>query len=349
MGRSGLKLSVISIGAWTTFGNNVDDELAYTCMKEAWKAGCNFFDNAEGYMNGKAESTMGIGIKRLISEEKVERDDLVISTKIFFGTGKKRNGIGLSRKHIVEGMNASLKRLQLDYVDIVFAHRPDDYTPIEETVRAFNHVIDKGQAFYWGTSEWSSDQIMEAHGIAKKLGLIGPIVEQPQYNILHRTRFEKEYSRLYSEIGIGTTTWSPLASGLLSGKYTSLDPSTFPPGTRLAAEGDLKWLRESLLSGSGLNGLEEKNLEVILQKVDGLRPIAKKLDCSLSQLAIAWCIKNKNVTTVITGASKVEQVTENFKALDVVPKLTDQVVQEIEDILKNKPEKLNRKDWRGTD
>eukprot|EP01089_Gocevia_fonbrunei_P001944 TRINITY_DN1188_c0_g1_i2.p1 TRINITY_DN1188_c0_g1~~TRINITY_DN1188_c0_g1_i2.p1 ORF type:complete len:361 (-),score=89.44 TRINITY_DN1188_c0_g1_i2:99-1181(-) len=349
MGKTGIKLSVISIGAWVTFGNNVDDDLAYKCLKTAFDAGCNFFDNAEAYMNGKAEVVMGNSLQRLFKEEGVLRDQLVITTKIFFGTGLKLNGKGLSRKHIIEGLNASLKRMQLDYVDVVYAHRPDDYTPIEETVRAFNHVIDKGQAFYWGTSEWSADQIMQATSIAKQLGLIAPIVEQPQYNLLHRTRFEKEYSRLYSELGLGTTIWSPLASGLLSGKYTSQDPSTFPKGSRLADEGSYKWLRENLISGEGLNGLEEKSLEVILAKIDGLRPIAKKLDCTLAQLGIAWCAKNPNVTTVITGASKVEQVVENFAAIKLLPKLTDEVMAEIEAVIKNKPALLNRKDWRGSD
>jgi len=209
---------------------------------------------------------------------------------------------------------------------------------MEEVVRAMDFAINQGKAFYWGTSEWSGVEIMQAHGIAQKLGLIGPVVEQPQYSMLHRTRVEAEYFHLYREIGLGTTIWSPLASGLLTGKYSN-DPSKWPEDSRLAEHLDnVKWLREQLLSGQGMNGLEEKNFDTILSKVDRLRPIAEKLGCTLAQLAIAWCIKNKNVSTVITGATKPEQVTENFKALGVASKLTDQVLEEIEAVLANKPQ-----------
>jgi len=230
-----------------------------------------------------------------------------------------------------------LKRLGLEYVDVLFCHRPDLNTPVEETVRAMNWVIAQGKAFYWGTSEWSADRIIEANLVAKDLGLIGPVMEQPQYSMLHRTRFEKEYERLYREYGMGTTIWSPLASGLLTGKYTSLDPSTFPKGSRLADEGSYKWLREQLVSGKGINGLEERDMDVILQKVDKLREVAATLECTVAQLALAWCVKNANVSTVITGASSVEQVVENFESVKVAAKLDELTMSKIEQILQNKP------------
>jgi len=332
LGASGLRVSVLSFGAWVTAGQQIDDENFYACCKAALDAGCNFFDNAEVYADGKAETTMGKVLKRL----DVDRSELVISTKIFWG-GKTINTRGLSRKHIIEGLNKSLKRLDLDYVDIVFCHRPDEHTPLEETIRAMDHVINQGKAFYWGTSEWSADQLIAAHHIAQRFGLIGPVVEQPQYSMLHRTRVEKEYSRLYASMGLGTTIWSPLASGLLTGKY-STDVSLFPEGSRLSQENkNIAWLREGLLNGKGMNGLEERDFDKIIKKVDNLRPIAEKLGCSLAQLAIAWCVKNPHVTTVITGASKAEQVVENFKALEVLPKLTPEILADIEKVLDNKP------------
>jgi len=250
LGRSGLRVSALSLGAWTTWGLSVDEEIAFQTMKAAYDAGCNFFDNAEAYAQGKAEEVMGRCIKRLGAK----RSDLVISTKIFWG-GKGPNDRGLSRKHIMEGCTASLARLQLDYVDLLFCHRPDPATPIEETVRAMNTLIEQGKVFYWGTSEWSADQIVEAHQVAQRIGLIGPTMEQSQYSMLHRTRVEKEYSRLYKEIGLGNTIWSPLASGLLTGKYNSKE---FATDTRLGSQNQIKWLREQLLSGEGMNGLEEK-------------------------------------------------------------------------------------------
>jgi len=337
LGKTGLRVSSISLGAWVTWGQQIDDDAAYNCMKAAFDAGCNFFDNAEVYGGGKAETTMGKAIKRLA----VDRSELVISTKIFWA-GKGVNQRGLSRKHIIEGMNSALQRLQLDYVDLVFCHRPDNETPMEEIIRAMNYLIDTGKVFYWGTSEWSAEQIMEAHHTAKTLSLIAPVMEQPQYSMLHRTRFENEYSRLYKEIGYGTTIWSPLASGLLTGKYTS---NSFPADSRLGGNADYKWLKDQLLSGQGMNGLEEKSCDEILKKVDGLLPIAKKLDCTLAQLAIAWCLVNPNVSSVITGASKVSQVIENFKAMAVVPKLTKDIMEEIEKVLKNRPKPVVN--WRN--
>jgi len=295
----------------------------------------NFFDNAEAYGSGVAETFMG----NIFKKQGRKRQDLVVSTKIFWG-GPGINNRGLSRKHIIEGVNNSLERLQMDYVDLLFCHRPDLQCPIEETVRAMNHVIDHGKAFYWGTSEWTADQITEAHRIADRLGLIPPLMEQPQYNMLHRTRFEKEYARLYTDYGMGTTIWSPLASGLLTGKYTST--TEFPADTRLGLNNQMKWLREALLSGQW--GMEEKNLEVILSKVDGLKDIAKELDVTLAQLALAWTLKNPNVSTVITGASKPSQVVDNMGALKVVPKLTNDVMEKIELVLKNKP--VPEKDWK---
>jgi len=332
LGRSGLKVSVLSFGAWTTWGLSVGDDEAFACMKAAYDAGCNFFDNAEAYGDGKAETVMGKCIKKL----EVPRSELVISTKIFWG-GKGVNQRGLSRKHIIEGTKASLARLQLEYVDLMFCHRPDPQTPMEETLRAMNYIIEQGWSFYWGTSEWSADQITEAIHLSQKLGLIAPIMEQPQYSMLHRTRFEVEYSRLYTDFGYGTTIWSPLASGLLTGKYSS---DKFPTDSRLGGNDSYKWLKDQLLSGTGMNGLEEKNFDGILKKVDGLLPIAKSLNCSLAQLAVAWCVANPNVSTVITGASKVSQIVENFAALEVVPKLTPQVLQQIEAVLGNKPKQV---------
>jgi voltage-dependent potassium channel beta subunit len=336
LGKSGIRVSALSLGAWITQGSQVDDDAAFNCMKQAYDLGCNFFDNAEVYAYGKAEETMGRCIQRL----GVDRSQLVISTKIFWG-GKGANSTGLSRKHIIEGTNKSLKRLQLDYVDLIFCHRPDPFTPIEETVRAMNFLIDQGKAFYWGTSEWSADEITEANAVAQRLGLIGPIMEQPQYSMLHRTRFEREYSRLYKDMGLGTTIWSPLAGGLLTGKYSGTE---FPSDSRLALQNNSKWIREELLSGKGMNGLEEKNLDTIYKKVDGLKPIAEKVGCTLAQLSIAWCLKNPNVTTVITGATKPTQVVENFKSMEFVDKLTPEIMEEIEKVLENKPDPI--RDWR---
>jgi voltage-dependent potassium channel beta subunit len=333
LGRTGLKVSALSFGAWVTWGNSVSDDDAYKCFLAAFDEGCNFFDNAEVYSAGKAEVTMGKCIKLLYSERKVERSQLVICTKVFWG-GADVNQRGLSRKHVIEGVTASLNRLQLDYVDVIMAHRPDPETPMEETVRAFNWLIDKGKAFYWGTSEWSADQIMEANSVAQKLNLIGPAAEQPQYSMLHRTRFELEYGRLYKEVGLGTTIWSPLACGLLTGKYNS---KNFAEGTRLGGNDSYKWLREQLLKGEGLNGLEERNFDVIIAKVDKLMPIAKKIGCSMAQLAIAWVLKNPNVSTCITGASSETQVKENFKALQYVSALTPELMTELETVLANKP------------
>ncbi|CAF1007895.1 unnamed protein product [Adineta steineri] len=349
LGRTGLQVSVLSFGAWVTFGDQVDMNEAYNCMKIAYDHGCNFFDNAEVYAAGKAETVMGQVIKKMFEQDGIQRSDLVISTKVFWGTpnyhpqANKINLKGLSRKHLIEGIKGSLKRLELDYVDIVFAHRPDVHTPMDEIVRGFNWIIDKGYAFYWGTSEWSAEQIRHACEVAEKLNLIGPCAEQPQYNMLHRTRFEVEYAPLYeSPIKYGTTIWSPLASGLLSGKYNSKQLEG--GDTRLGSKtGNSQWLRESLQSGEGMNGLEEKNVDRIMEIIDNLKPIADKLQVTLAQLALAWAAKNPNVSTVITGASRSSQVTENFKSLAILPKLTPNIMEEIEKVLQNKPKQPT--DW----
>lgn len=318
LGNSGLKVSALSLGAWVTYGGQVGEEIANECMTAAYEAGVNFFDNAEVYADGNAEIVMGNVIKRA----GWKRSDLVVSTKIFWG-GEGPNDSGLSRKHIIEGTNAALKRLQMDYVDLIFCHRPDIHTPIEETVWAMNQVITQGKAFYWGTSEWDAQQITEAIGIARREHLIPPLMEQPQYNMFHRERVEKEYAPLYKQFGLGTTIWSPLASGLLTGKYNQ----GIPEGTRATLEG-YEWLRKRF---------ESPEAQIELKKVQKLVPIANQLDCSMAQLAIAWCLKNPNVSTVITGASRKQQVQENMIALDVAEKLTSEVMEQIEAILDNKP------------
>ncbi len=319
LGSSGLQISALSFGAWVTFGEQIGEDLAYECMQAAYTAGVNYFDNAESYGQGKAETIMGKVLKRA----GWKRSDLVISTKIFWG-GQGPNDQGLSRKHIFEGARASLARLQLDYVDLIFCHRPDLQTPVEETVRAMNYMIDHGMALYWGTSEWTAERIREAYDVARREHLAPPQMDQPQYSMFHRRRVEIELAPLYREIGLGTTIWSPLASGLLTGKYNQ----GIPPGTRFSLPG-YEWLKDRYKSEE-----TQKNIE----KVKKLTQIANELNCTMAQMAIAWCLKNPDVSSVITGASKPSQVVENMKALDIVPMLTDQVMEEIEGILANKPE-----------
>ncbi len=327
LGKSGLKVSALSFGAWVTFGDQVDEKAAYDSMMAARDAGVNFFDNAEAYAGGAAETVMG----NVIKKAGWKRSDLVLSTKIFWG-GKGPNDTGLSFKHISEGTNAALKRLHTDYVDLIFCHRPDLHTPIEETVWAMNQVIRQGKAFYWGTSEWSAEQIREAYHIARQNHLIPPLMEQPQYNMLHREKVEKEFAPLYDEIGLGTTIWSPLASGLLTGKYNN----GIPKDSRLNMK-NYDWLRKQLL--------ESEEGKKNLKKVKLLSVIADELDISMPNLAIAWCLKNPNVSTVITGASKPEQVKLNMNAVDVGDKLTPDVMERIEETLDNKPKA--DMDWRG--
>ncbi len=314
LGRSGLKVSALSLGAWVTYGGQVGEQVARECMAAAYDAGVNFFDNAEAYAAGQAELVMGNVIKQL----GWEREKIVVSTKIFWG-GDSPTERGLSHKHIIEGTNKALRRLQLDYVDLIFCHRPDPETPIEETVRAMDVLIRQGKVFYWGTSEWSAADIVRADAIARQYGLTPPAMEQPQYNMLVRDRFEKEYAPLYRELGYGTTIWSPLASGMLTGKYNE----GIPDDSRLATKG-YEWLKDALTPER-------------IAKVRQLQPIADEVGATLAQLALAWCLKNPNVSTVITGASRAEQVGENMKALEIAPKLTDEVMERIEQVLGNKP------------
>lgn len=318
LGSSGLKVSALSYGAWVTFGDQIDEDIAADCMRTAYDAGVNFFDNAEVYAGGRAETMMGNIIKKV----GWKRSDLVLSTKIYWGGGGP-NDKGLSRKHIIEGMDAALKRLQVDYVDLIFCHRPDLDTPIEETVRAMSHVLDQGRAFYWGTSEWSSEQIRDAHHIARRERLVPPTMEQPQYNMFHRERVEKEYLALYTELGLGTTIWSPLSSGLLTGKYSE----GIPPKSRAALPA-YRWIRRRFESPEG---------RLQIEKAKELVGLASELGLPLPRLALAWCLKNPYVSTVITGASKPEQVAENMQALDALPVLTPEVMEKIEEILDNKP------------
>ncbi len=317
LGKAGIKLSALSLGAWVTYGGQVGQEIAEKCMSAAYDAGVNFFDNAEAYASGNAEIVMGNVIKKLAWR----REDLVVSTKIFWG-GKGPNDRGLSHKHIIEGVNNALRRLQMDYVDLVFCHRPDPETPIEETVRAMDVVIKQGKAFYWGTSEWSAGEILKADGIARQYGLTPPSMEQPQYNMFHRDIFEIEYDSIFKQLGYGTTIWSPLASGVLSGKYAN----GIPAGSRAALPG-FDWLQEHQITAERI------------EKVKHLSLIAADLGCTMSQLALAWCLKNPNVSTVITGASRPEQVVENMKAIDVEDKLTPEIMEKIELVLGNKPER----------
>ena len=316
MGKAGLKLSELSLGAWVTYGGQVGEQTAYDCMKAAYDAGVNFFDNAEAYADGNAEIVMGNVLKKM----GWRRESYVVSTKIFWG-GDGPNDTGLSHKHILEGVHNALKRLQLEYVDLVFAHRPDPNTPIEETVRAFDLLVKQGKAFYWGTSEWSAAEIMHADAVARQYNLTPPSMEQAEYNMLHRQRFEVEYAPLYRDLGYGTTIFSPLASGLLTGKYLN--------GIPMDSRGNLEgydWLRSSIT--------DPKRLDV----VRNLLPVAADLGVSLAQLALAWTLKNPNVSTVITGASRPEQVAENMKAAETARLLTPDVMERIEGILQNKPE-----------
>ena len=316
LGSSGLKLSELSLGAWVTYGGQVGEEVAVKCMSAAHDAGVNFFDNAEAYAHGNAEVVMGNAIKRL----GWRRESIVVSSKVFWG-GDGPNDKGLSKKHVYEACRNSLRRLQLSYLDLFFCHRPDPNTPIEETVRAMDDLVHQGLILYWGTSEWNAADIMRAHGIARELGMTPPTMEQPQYNMLHREKVEVEFLPLYREIGLGTTIWSPLASGLLTGKYKN----GIPPGSRATLAG-YGWLRENLITPENI------------AKVNQLEPIAKDLGCSLAQLGLAWCLKNPHVSTVMTGASQPEQVTENMKAIDVVGKLDSGTMERIDDVLGNKPD-----------
>jgi voltage-dependent potassium channel beta subunit len=318
LGRTGLKVSRLSLGSWVTFGNQIGDDVAEALMAKAYDAGVNFFDNAEVYANGKSEIVMGNILKKM----GWNRDTYVVSSKVFWG-GKLPNQTGLSRKHVTEACHAALKRLQVDYLDLFFCHRADIETPLEETVFTMNDLIRQGKILYWGTSEWDAQRITEAIGIAKENHLVPPVMEQPQYNLFHRDRFELEYRNLYRNFGYGTTIWSPLASGMLTGKYNN----GMPADTR-AQLPELSWLKEKFEGQEGNN---------MVKKVQELQKVADDLGTSLPKLAIAWCLKNPNVSTVILGATKVQQLEENLAAAEVVEKLTEEVMTRIEGIVNNKP------------
>jgi voltage-dependent potassium channel beta subunit len=314
LGKSGLQVSELSFGAWVTFAQQITEETAEELMTIAYDAGVNFFDNAEAYANGKAEIVMGNILKR----RGWARDTFVVSSKVFWG-GDLPNQEGLSRKHVFEACHAALRRLRVDYLDLYFCHRPDPATPIEETVRAMSDLIHQGKVLYWGTSEWSAEQILEAHRIARELHEVPPTMEQPQYNMFHREKVETEFAPLYETVGLGTTVWSPLASGLLTGKYNEGDPGE----TRISLE-NYEWLREQF---------ESTEARSRLAKVKMLAEVADDLGTTLPRLALAWCLKNPHVSTVITGASKPEQVRENMKASEVVRQLTSEVMTRIDAIL----------------
>ncbi len=319
MGHTGLQLSVLSFGSWVTFHKQIDDNLADELMGIAYDKGINFFDNAEAYALGESEKMMG----RILRKKSWHRSSFVISSKAFFGwRGKnnKPNQTGLSRKHLTEACNEALQRLQVEYLDLYFCHRPDPQVPIEEVVWTMNHLIQQGKILYWGTSQWSGAEIMEAHRVAQEFKLIGPSVEQPQYNMFERFKMEQDYLPVFKNMGLGTTVWSPLAAGFLTGKYNE----GIPEGSRLSIKG-FDWLKDRWMQ-------DEK-----IRKVKKLSDLANKLALPLATLAIAWVISNPHVTTAILGATKKEQLLENLNALDAVSKLTAEVMENIEKILENKP------------
>ena len=317
LGRSGLQVSELSLGSWLTFGKQIGDDTAERLMHVAYDNGINFFDNAEIYSRGESERVMG----RILKKAEWPRDTWIVSSKAFFGAGGKLpTQIGLHRKHLVEACNAALERLQVEYLDLYFCHRPDKNTPIEETVWTMHQLIMQGKVLYWGTSEWSAQEIMEAHMVARQHHLIAPVMEQPQYNMFHRAKVEVEFEQIYRNVGLGTTVWSPLASGILSGKHGG-GPD-----------------KESRFSIQGLDWLREREmLSDRLEKVDLLIPIAKELGISMPVLALAWCLKNPNVSTVILGASREEQLKENLNAMDAQDLLSPEIMSRIAEVLANDP------------
>ncbi|HSM56135.1 MAG TPA: aldo/keto reductase [Candidatus Sulfomarinibacteraceae bacterium] len=322
LGQSGLKVSALSFGSWVTFSNQLDVQRAREAMSVAYDYGVNFFDNAEAYAYGESERIMG----EVLQELNWPRNSYIVSSKVFWGSQRdpRPTQVGLSRKHVVEACHQALRRLKIDYLDLYFCHRPDYDTPIEETVRAMTDLIRQGKVLYWGTSEWTARQLTEAFEVAHRHHLQPPTMEQPQYNMFHRRRVEVEYTPLYEQYGLGTTIWSPLASGILTGKYND----GIPEDSRVNLEG-YSWLR---------NRLESEEGQEELRKVRELSALANELDTTMARLAIAWCLKNENVSTVITGASRVEQIHDNMKALETAEQLTDDLMAQIESVLDNKPE-----------
>jgi len=321
LGKSGLKVSAISFGSWITFGRQLDVDKALEIMSAAYDAGVNFFDNAEVYAHGESERVMGKALKKA----GWSRDSYIVSSKVRWGSvpGAKPTQMGLSRKHIAEACHQAMKRLKVDYLDLYYCHRPDPDVPMEEIVRSMTELIHQGKVFYWGTSMWSAQQIMEAHGIARQYNLIPPTMEQPEYNMFARDLVEREYGRLYETIGLGTTIFSPLKMGILTGKYNDV----IPDDTRMNLAGT-EWLKEMF---------ESEEWQQRLPIVRELTKLAEELDTSMALLALAWCLKNPNVSSVISGASRVEQVHENVKAIDVVSRLTGDVMERIDGLLGNKP------------
>ena len=320
LGKSGLKLSELSFGSWVTFSTQLDDSKAGDCMKVAYDSGVNFFDNAEGYANGESELIMG----KVLSRMKWPRDSYCVSSKVFWG-GEKPTQKGLSRKHIHDACHSALERLKVDNLALFFCHRPDRHTPIEETVRAMDSLVKQGKVLYWGTSEWSAYEIRAAYGLARQFNLEPPVIEQPQYNLFERDKIEREYSRLFEDEGLGTTIWSPLASGILTGKYNQ----GIPVGSRMEFP-QLSFLKEKLESKEGRS---------MVEKTEKLADLADELGISLVHLSLAWCLKNPNVSTVILGASNVDQLKENLKTLEFVDYLTSDVLDQIELIVDNSPAK----------
>ena len=318
LGRSGLQLSVLSYGSWVTFHDQMDDSHADGLMGIAYDRGINFFDNAEAYAGGESEKMMG----RVLKKKNWDRTSYIVSSKAFFGSRQNPapNQTGLSRKHLVEACHEALQRLQLDYLDLYFCHRPDPQIPMDEIVWTMHNLVQQGKILYWGTSQWSGAEIMEAHSVAQQYRLIGPVMEQPQYNMFERYKMELDYAPIFRNVGMGTTIFSPLAAGFLTGKYQQ----GIPAGSRLSLDG-FDWLKKRWLQDDRI------------QKVRQLTTLAGRMGTSLAALAIAWCISNPNVTTAIIGATRKEQLLENFKALDVLPALTPEVLKEIEEILQNKP------------
>jgi voltage-dependent potassium channel beta subunit len=319
LGKAGVKVSELSFGSWVTFGDQISDDVAEALMIKAYGAGVNFFDNAETYASGRSELVMG----KILRKVGWPRDTWLVSSKVFFGSAshpQKPNQYGLSRKHVFEACHAALKRLQVEYLDFYFCHRPDPETPIEETVRVMSDLIAQGKVLYWGTSVWSAAEIMEAYGVARQYRLVPPTMEQPYYNLLERRKVEVEYAPLYERIGLGTTIWSPLASGLLTGKYNE----GVPAGARLGLE-HYGWMRDGIIKPERI------------EKVRNFGKLAKELGFSQAVLALAWCLANPHVSTVILGASRVSQLEENLTASDAAEKLTPEILKRIDDIMGTKP------------